>query len=134
MSTADLVRRFYDELWNEVNLAVATEILDPEVTFQGSVGVGATGPAQVCDYVTMVTTALSGYRCDVEMLVEDGDRAAAKVLFSGIHVGDFLGYAPTGRKVEWRGAAFFTAGNGRLRDIWVLGDLATLRSQLEGLA
>ena len=31
---------------------------------------------------------------------------------------------------EWVGAAFFTADAGRLRDIWVLGDLVNLRAQL----
>ena len=126
----DLVGRFYDELWNQIALGVAEEILHPEVSFRGSVGLGATGPRAVCDYVTMVTTALSGYRCDVQELVADGDRAAAKVRFSGVHVGEFLGHPPTGCAVEWIGAAFFHAEAGVLRDIWVLGDLLTLRTQL----
>ena len=84
----------------------------------------------MCDYLLMVTTVLSGYRCDVKALIADGDSAAAKVRFSGIHTGDFLGHPPTGRRVEWIGAAFFTADENKLRDIWVLGDLESLRSQL----
>jgi len=126
----DLVRVFYEKFWNEVDLEKADEILHPDVTFRGSVGLGARGRREVCDYVLMVTTALSGYRCDVESLIADGDSAAAKVRFSGIHTGDFLGHPPTGRRVEWIGAAFFTADESKLRDIWVLGDLESLRSQL----
>jgi len=126
----DLVRVFYEKFWNEVDLEKADEILHPDVTFRGSVGVGARGRREVCDYVLMVTTALSGYRCDVESLIADGDSAAAKVRFSGIHTGDFLGHPPTGRRVEWIGAAFFTADENKLREIWVLGDLESLRSQL----
>jgi predicted ester cyclase len=84
----------------------------------------------VCDYVRMVTTALSEYRCDLESLIAEGDSAAAKVRFSGIQVGDFLGHPPTGRRIEWVGAAFFTADDNKLRDIWVLGDLDSLRAQL----
>jgi len=78
----------------------------------------------------MVTTALSEYRCDVEELVAQGPSAAAKVRFSGLHSGDFLGYSPTGRRVEWMGAAFFVEADDMLRDIWVLGDLANLQTQL----
>jgi predicted ester cyclase len=78
----------------------------------------------------MVTTALSDYRCDVETLVVDGSNAAARVRFSGVHQGEFLGYVPTGRRVEWIGAAFFVEEDGVLRDIWVLGDLTSLRAQL----
>ena len=126
----ELVQLFYDRFWNEIDLAVADEILHPDVTFRGSVGVGARGRREVCDYVRMVTTALSTYRCDVEVLIADGDSAAAKVRFSGLHTGDFLGYAPTGRRVEWIGAAFFAVEENQLRDIWVLGDLETLRAQL----
>jgi predicted ester cyclase len=130
MSVRNLVDRFYGEFWNQVRLEVADEILHPEVTFRGSVGLGAKGPREVCDYVTMVTNALTGYRCHVlEVIVED-DRAVAKVRFSGVHEGTFLGYPPTGQMVEWIGAAFFASEQGLLKDIWVLGDLISLRSQL----
>jgi len=125
-----LVESFYERLWNRVDLAVASEILHPEVSFRGSVGLAAIGRSGVCDYVTMVTTALSDYRCDVEELIAQGSSAAAKVRFSGLHSGDFLGYSPTGRRVEWMGAAFFVETDDMLRDIWVLGDLANLRAQL----
>ena len=130
MAIRDLVQLFYGKFWNEIDLGMADQILHPDVTFRGSVGVGARGRREVCDYVLMVTTALSGYRCDVESLVVERDSAAAKVRFSGIHSGDFLGQPPTGRRVEWIGAAFFTADENKLRDIWVLGDLESLRSQL----
>lgn len=130
MVVRELVRLFYEKLWNEVQLGIADDILHPDVTFRGSVGVGASGRQEVCDYVLMITTALSGYRCDVEPLISDGDCAAAKVRFSGRHTGELLGYPPTGRRVEWMGAAFFVEQENRLRDIWVLGDLANLRAQL----
>ena len=130
MAVRELVRLFYEKFWNEIDLGMSDEILHPDVTFRGSVGLGATGRREVCDYVVMVTTALSRYRCDIESLIVDGNRAAAKVRFSGIHTGEFLGYAPTGHRVEWMGAAFFSVDENRLRDIWVLGDLETLKAQL----
>jgi len=125
-----LVESFYDQLWNRVDLAIASEILHPDVAFRGSVGLAAVGRSEVCDYVTMVTTALSDYRCDVEALIDQGRSAAAKVRFSGLHSGSFLGVPPTGRRVEWVGAAFFVEEDDMLRDIWVLGDLVHLRDQL----
>jgi steroid delta-isomerase-like uncharacterized protein len=132
MTVRSLVESFYDQLWNRVDLAVASAILHPEVSFRGSVGVGAVGRAEVCDYVTMVTTALSDYRCDIEAVITHEPSAAARVRFSGLHRREFLGYPPTGRRVEWMGAAFFVAEEGMLRDIWVLGDLVNLRAQLGG--
>lgn len=130
MQAGELVRIFYEKLWNEVDLEIAGEILHPEVTFRGSIGVGANGRQAVCDYILMVTSALSDYRCDIEVLVAESASAAAKVRFSGVHTGDFLGFPPTGRRVEWIGAAFFVVDQNQLCDVWVLGDLETLRSQL----
>ena len=130
MTVGEMVSLFYEKLWNEINFEIADEILHPNVTFRGSVGTGATGRQEVCDYVRMVTTALSGYRCDVESLIAEGDHAAARVRFSGLHAGEFLGYRPTGRRVEWMGAAFFVGDENKLSDIWVLGDLESLRAQL----
>ncbi len=130
MAVRELVRLFYNELWNRINLGIAEEILHQDVSFRGSIGVGARGRREVCDYILMVTTALSNYRCEIQSLIIEGDRAAAKVRFAGIHSGEFLGHSPTGRKVEWTGVAFFVADGHTLCDIWVLGDLESLRSQL----
>ena len=126
-----LVERFYDELWNQVDLDRARDILHRDVDFRGSVGLYAHGRDAVFEYVSMVTTSLADYRCDIQTLIVDQDQAAARMRFSGVHVGPFLGYQPSGRRVEWQGAAFFTARDGLLDTIWVLGDLDTLRGQLD---
>jgi predicted ester cyclase len=53
-------------------------------------------------------------------------------MYTGTHLGLVLGFAPTGRRFGYSGAAFFTATDGLLSDAWVLGDLDTLRSFLAG--
>jgi len=126
-----LVERFYVDLWNRVDLDCANEILHRDVDFRGSVGLHAHGRDAVCEYVSMVTTALADYHCEIQTLVVEQEQAAARMRFSGVHVGPFLGYPPSGRRVEWHGAAFFTSREHLLDTIWVLGDVATLRSQLD---
>ena len=37
----------------------------------------------------------------------------------------------TGAHVEWQGAALFEFEDGRIRDLWVLGDMRRLHLQLE---
>lgn len=126
-----LVERFYADLWNRVDLDSADEILHHDVDFRGSVGLHAHGRTAVCEYVSMVTTALADYRCEIQTLIVEEEQAAARMRFSGVHVGPFLGYPPSGRRVEWPGAAFFTARDDLLDTIWVLGDLDALRGQLD---
>ena len=131
MTPADQVRRFYDEIWNVPDLAEIPAVLHPDITFRGSLGSVHRGHSEFADYVRSVTTALSGYRCEIEQLVAEGEVVAARMLFSGRHTGEFLGRAPTGRTVKWAGAAFFRFESELVRDLWVLGDLVSLYAQLD---
>jgi steroid delta-isomerase-like uncharacterized protein len=124
------VRRFYDEIWNRLDLAVVPQVLAPEVTFRGSLGAVRTGHAEFVEYVRSVTDALGDYRCDIETLVGQGDQVAARMVFGGVHRAMFQGFPATGRRVSWAGAAFFTFAAGLVSDLWVLGDVQGLHVQL----
>jgi steroid delta-isomerase-like uncharacterized protein len=124
------VRRFYDEIWNRPDVSVVPEVLAPDFTFRGSLGSTRVGHAEFIDYVRYVTDALADYRCDIETLVTEEDRAAARMTFSGVHRATFLGVRATGRRVSWAGAAFFTFTGELVSDLWVLGDLHGLHAQL----
>jgi steroid delta-isomerase-like uncharacterized protein len=125
-----LVRRFYEEIWNRPDMSVIPEILAAGITFRGSLGSVKTGHVQFADYVQSVTDALADYRCDIENLVAESDQVVARMMFSGLHRAPFLGYSPTGRRVAWPGAAFFTFDKGLVSELWVLGDLHSLHEQL----
>lgn len=127
----DLVRRFYTELWEAGVEAAAPSILHPDLSFRGSLGDTKHGIPGYLEYLRKVRTALADYRCDILSLIAQEDRAAARMRFHGLHVAPFLGVKPTGRRVAWEGAAFFTLKDERLSDIWVLGDTDGLRRELE---
>ncbi len=129
---AALVRRFYADLWNAGDEAAAPGILHPDLDFRGSLNAPARGIDGFLSYFRGVRVSLRDFRCEIRSLVAEGDRAAARMLFSGWHESPLLGVAPTGRLVEWDGAAFFTARDGRLAEIWVLGDVDGLKARLAG--
>jgi predicted ester cyclase len=54
----------------------------------------------------MVRGVLREYSCEILEQVTENAHAFAKMRFSGIHVGEFRGYAPTGKTVQWVGLAF----------------------------
>jgi steroid delta-isomerase-like uncharacterized protein len=132
MNTGDLVRSFYEEIWNRGNKAKIPELLHESFIFRGSLGQTKRGHHGFAEYVEFVTDALSEYRCEIQEIVCEGSKVFAKVLFSGVHGKEFLGYPATFKRVEWIGAALFTIDGNRVADLWVLGDLDTLRQQLSG--
>jgi len=127
----ELVKRFYRDLWERGELDAAHALCHPELVFRGSLGQEKRGVAAFLDYVRYVRGALAEYACVLEEAVVEGSRVFARMLFRGRHVGRFEGVEPTGRTVAWAGAALFHLEGGRIRELWVLGDRAALREQLE---
>ena len=131
MTPRQAVEAFYDRIWNRLDKTAIPELIHADFTFRGSLGRTMTGHSAFAAYVDGVTGALADYRCTILDLVTEGDRAFARMLFEGIHRGPFLGFAPTGRRVEWAGAALFTLKSDKIADLWVLGDLQGLRERLQ---
>lgn len=125
-----LVERFYAEVWNQADEAVAHEILGTDLTFRGSLGPLKSGPEGFIEYLRAVHAALAGFTCIIDDLVVTEDRAAARMTFTGRHRGEFFGVAATEREITWAGAAFFATSGGQIRDIWVLGDIDAVKRQL----
>lgn len=131
MDTRELVLAFYDGLWNSWDDAAVESVLAERFAFRGSLGNQTRGRTEWRSYRDLIRAGSSDFHNEVETLVVDGDQAAARLLYSGTHDGSLAGYAPTGRRFAYAGAAFFTADRGQLTSAWVLGDLASLREQLE---
>jgi steroid delta-isomerase-like uncharacterized protein len=133
MATAisrDLVKRFYDEVWNRADESVAREILEADFRFRASLGPELRGPDGFIVYLRAVHAAVGNFTCTIEELIATDEAAAAKMLFHGVHRGKFFGVAATGRAVHWSGAAFFATRGGRIASLWVLGDIDGLKRQL----
>ena len=128
--SATLVYRFYDELWNQADESVASEILHPALSFRGSLGSLKSGPAGFIEYLREVHATLADFRCVIDDLIATEEGAAARMTFSGIHRARFFGVPATGRQVTWSGAAFFAIADQRIKNIWVLGDIDSIRQQL----
>jgi predicted ester cyclase len=125
------VRRFYEQIWNQHNHKIIPEVLDENMRFRGSLGLTKYGHSEFKEYLDMVHEALGGYQCKIDDLVCEPNKVFARMTFTGIHKGEFLGFPPTGKRVTWSGAALFTFEGGKVIDLWVLGDLISLERQLK---
>lgn len=126
------VRAFYAELWEQGELSRLPALLHEDVAFQGTFGQVMRGHEAFAAYVRSVRLAFSAYRCEIRDLLVQGDRVAARVGFSGRHdAGSFLDFPPSGRDLAWEGVGFFQLDQGRIRHLWVMGDMLGLLGQLK---
>jgi steroid delta-isomerase-like uncharacterized protein len=126
-----VVRRFYEELWNRGNLAAADELVAPAyVRHDLRAGDAPPGPAGQKAVAEKFRRAFPDMRLEVEALVADGDLVAARWTISGTHTGAWGDVAPTGRSVRFSGVNFFRIADEQIAEIWNVRDDLGLREQL----
>jgi steroid delta-isomerase-like uncharacterized protein len=111
MSTPSLVESFYADVWNSGDISAVHRLLAEDFSFRGSLGADLRGREAFMDYVRSVRNSLADYRCEILECVTEGNRAFARMRFSGLHTGLFRGHAATGKPVHWMGAALFRFEN-----------------------
>lgn len=129
-----LISRYYDELWNKWNLAVADELIAPEIAFRGSLAVTVQGLGGFKEYVSMVRAAFPDFHNSIEELIAEGDKVVARLTYSGTHRGELFDIAATGKRVTYSGIAIFRIAEGLISDGWVIGDTLGLMKQLGAIA
>ena len=124
------MERFYFEAWNQADERVAREILHRDFRFRASLGPERQGPEGFIDYMRSIHAALAQYTCVIDDLIAAENRVAARMTFKGVHRGRLFDVEPTGREIRWAGGAFFTIADGQIVDLWVLGDVDSVKNQL----
>lgn len=130
VSSKTLVERFYFEVWNRADEEVAREILHPGFRFRASLGPERLGPEGFIDYMRSIHATLANYTCVIDDLIVTEKRAAARMTFKGLHRGRFFDVEPTGREITWAGGAFFATDGAQIVELWVLGDVDSVKQQL----
>jgi steroid delta-isomerase-like uncharacterized protein len=127
----EIVRRYYEELWNAWRLELIDELVAVDIVFRGSLGAEAHGREGFRRYVEMVRRTFPDFHNEIEELVAEGTTVIARLTYTGTHHGKLFEFEPTGSRVSYEGAAFFmVAPDGRIARAWVLGDTLGLRRQL----
>ena len=127
-----IVRRFYDELWNRFDTTLIPVLLTDDVTVRGVLGRHAAGHTAFADYLALVRGAFPDFEQTIEAVEVDavGGSAFVRLRCRGTHRGALFGLPATGRRITCEGAARFETRDGRIADIWILGDLHSLVRQL----
>lgn len=125
-----IIARYYQELWNRFGKSLIPELLEEGIRFRGSLGEEIVGHAAFAAYMDRVRVAFPDFTNTVETILSDGERSFARLTYRGTQLGPLFGIEPTGRRVAYAGAALFHFRAGRIAELWVLGDVHGLLSQI----
>ncbi|MBV8515322.1 MAG: ester cyclase [Acidobacteria bacterium] len=88
------------------------------------------GPEGFIHYFSQLREAFPDLNITGEKLVADDDNVAIAYTITGTHQGDFMGIAPTGRKISARGVQIARFENGKLVERWGSSDQLGILQQI----
>ena len=106
-----IVRRFI-EAYNNRNLDAFDDLLAPDY-FDHTSKVGPEGLKQL---MNMAFKAFPDFHETIEEIIAEGDKVWARIIFEGTHTGEWMGLAPTGKKVKTEMVDIFRIVNGKLKE------------------
>jgi len=125
-----IVRRIFDQAFNQGNLDVVDELVSVDVAAHlASWGVPASrlGLKQM---IANLRSAFPDLHCTIEDEIREVDKIAAHWTMRGIHNGMYFGNLPTGKSIDVPGIIFARTENGRIVENWMLIDQIGLLQQL----
>ena len=125
-----MIKRFYHEMWNQFDRSIFPELLTEDIKFRGSLGKYTLGYEEFGKYIDYIQSAFPDFVNYIEEIITEGDKSFVKLTYRGTHKGEIFGIKPTNKPIEYAGAALFTFQNGKISEIWVLGDVYGLIQQL----
>jgi predicted ester cyclase len=132
-----LVRRWFEEVWNKGRVDAIDEMLDENGIAHGLSDDPSTpiiGPAGFKPFHTVFRDAFPNMMIVVEDAVAEGDKVAARCSVRARHEGEFMGRAPTQAPVEFTGITIVRIYNGKIVEAWNNFDFMVLHKQVGLLA
>jgi steroid delta-isomerase-like uncharacterized protein len=124
------VRRLYEEVFNQKNLAAIDDYFAPTV-IDHSLPPGAPGGIEgVRQTIAMFLSAFPDLHLTVEDLIAEGDRVVARWTLRGTHQGASLGMPPTGKQFTMPGISVVRLDGGKSAEQWVVHDQLGMLQQL----
>jgi predicted ester cyclase len=124
-----VVRRYWQELWNQKRGDVIDQIAREPVTFHFPGG-QAHQPPNLTTWFETALIAFPDVHFTVHLELAERDLVAVHWSYEATNTGPFLGRDATGRRVTDTGTNIFRIEDGRIVEMWVVQDSLGLLQQL----
>jgi predicted ester cyclase len=103
--SADLIRRWFEEVWNQGREATIDELCAKHAVGHGQThdGTDISGPEHFKAFWNAFRAAFSSIHIELNQTIAEGDMAMLRWTLSATHTGPFMGTEPTGGRVTATG-------------------------------
>src|SRR5512143_270762 len=99
-----VVRRFYEEVMNQGRVELLDELMDENFVDHGEALFGSPqGRETLRQGIAATHTILAGLTVTLEDIIAEDDMVGVRGTMRCTHRGEFLGVAPSGNELTWKG-------------------------------
>ncbi|MFQ5884656.1 MAG: ester cyclase [Thermoplasmata archaeon] len=125
-----LVRRVFEEVWNQGKLDVIDELVATDYVLHDPATPGISGRDGYRQFVTIYRTAFPDLKFTVVDQISEGDKVATRWTSTGTHKGDLMGIPPTGKQTTSTGIVISRIVDGKGVEDWSIWDAMGLLQQI----
>lgn len=121
MTNSEIIRHWFEEVWNRKNAAAIREMLADGCVHHGLGGPGeppVVGPEAFEAFHASFLAAFPDLHVEVENAISEGDLVSARFVVTGTQTGDLPGLPATGRSVRFTGGGMCRLENGKFVEVW----------------
>lgn len=125
-----IIARMIEQVWNEGRTDLVVEFFTEDYVQHIAGQPTQAGYELVQQGAASSRAAYPDFQLSIDDQVAEDNRVAARWTMTGTHEGEFNGIPPTGKQVSHSGTIFYRLENGRIAEVWFLGDTMGLMQQL----
>jgi len=129
----DLVRRAFEVLWNEVNLAGVDELFAADFVFHNPVRKRRGDREGIKHSTVNARKTFPDVQYSVTDQIAEGDRVVTFYLGTGTHSTEVLGVAATGKPIHINGIIVSRVADGKVTEEWYYDDIYSLMKEMGAL-
>ncbi|MEP6851027.1 MAG: ester cyclase [Acidobacteriota bacterium] len=128
-----LMHRWFEEVWNQQKTETIRELMTEDTVHHGLSGPGGPPVHGIEPFEKFHSDFLKSFpdlHVEVEDVLKDGDRYAARFAVTGTQKGEFTGLPATGKKVVFAGSGICLVEDGKFKEVWNVIDFVKMQYDL----
>jgi steroid delta-isomerase-like uncharacterized protein len=132
----ELMRRWFQEVWNEGKTQTVHELLSPDAVARGqrSAESEIRGPEEFVKFVQEIREAFPDIKVEIEDIFGAKDKVVVRWSAAMTHSGDALGIPASGKHIRIRGISIARMDKGKFVDGWDNWDRLGMLEQIGAYA
>lgn len=124
-----IIRRWMD-VTNRHDPSIVDELLADDYVMHGPGGQDIKGPEGFKQALIAYLSIFPDIHFTIDDMVAEGDKVAVRITYTATQKGEYLGIAPTGKRITMTEAIFYRLAGGRIVEAFPYSDSLALFQQL----